>query len=126
MRYTGGLVTILLSVMGGGGKSSRQPPRDQDPSGTSATGAKPPSSKTSKSSANSRGSKNSGGQTAETSQIMGVIAMNAVQKKLVRPVIPSCALATASCQVSKPGELQKLGQEFSLIVVLSAPLLPES
>ena len=35
--------------------------------------------------------------------------MNAVQKKLVRPDIPSCALATASCQVSKPGELQQLG-----------------
>ena len=46
---------------------------------------------------------------AETSQTMGVIAMNAVQKKLVRPDIPSCALATASCQVSKPGELQQLG-----------------
>ena len=92
-----------------GGKSSfRQPPRDQDPGVTSATGAKPPSSKTSKSSANSRGSKNSGGQMAETSQNMGVIAMNAVQKKLVRPDIPSCALATASCQVSKPGELQQL------------------
>ena len=50
--------------------------------------------KTNKSSANSRGSKNSGGQMAETSQTMGVIAMNAVQKKLVRPDIPSCALAT--------------------------------
>ena len=46
---------------------------------------------------------------AETSQTMGVIAMNAVQKKLVRSDIPSCALATASCQVSKPGELQQLG-----------------
>ena len=46
---------------------------------------------------------------AETSHTMGVIAMNAVQKKLVRPDIPSCALATASCQVSKPGELQQLG-----------------
>ena len=46
---------------------------------------------------------------AETSQTMGVIAMNAVQKKLVRPDIPSCALARASCQVSKPGELQQLG-----------------
>ena len=45
---------------------------------------------------------------AETSQTMGVITMNAVQK-LVRPDIPSCALATASCQVSKPGELQQLG-----------------
>ena len=66
-------------------------------------------SKTNKSSANSRGSKNSGGQTAETSQTMGVIAMNAVQKKLVRPDTPSCALATASCQVSNSGELQQLG-----------------
>ena len=93
----------------GGKSSSRQPQRDRDPGVTSATGAKPPSSKTSKSSANSRGSKNSGGQMAETSQTMGVIAMNAVQKKLVRPDIPSCALATASCQVSEPGELQQLG-----------------
>ena len=92
-----------------GGTSFRQPPRDRDPGVTSATGAKPPSSKTNKSSSNSRGSKNSGGQMAETSQTMGVIAMNAVQKKLVRPDIPSCALATASCQVSKPGELQQVG-----------------
>ena len=113
MRYAVGLVTILFSVIGRGGggeKSSfRQPPRDRDPGVTSATGAKPPSSKTSKSLANSRGSKNRGGQMAETSQTMGVIAMNAVQKKLVRPDIPSCALATTSCQVSKPGELQQLG-----------------
>ena len=94
----------------GGGKSSfRQPQRDRDPGVTSTTEANPPSSKTSKSSANSRVSKNSGGQMAETSQTMGVIAMNAVQKKLVRPDIPSCALATASCQASKPGELQQLG-----------------
>ena len=110
-----------------GGKSSfRQPPRDRDHGVTSATGAKPPSSKTSKSSANSRGSKNSDGQMAETSQTMGVIAMNAVQKKLVRPDISSCALATASARSPSLVSCNNWGQEFSLIVVLSAPLLPES
>ena len=66
---------------------------------------------------------------AETSQTMGVIAMNAVQKKLVRPDIPSCALVNKLRLPARSPSLvscSNWGQEFSLIVVLSAPLLPES
>jgi len=41
-------------------------------------------------------------RVGKTNKIMGVVTMNAVHRRIVKPDLPSCALATATGQIRHP------------------------